>query len=107
MHFLVVSSLIYIKARGLVELFPPKLRNFWKYWELRVLLLLSLMLQIVLIIFGNRRKYTSKTLEILVAASSGFAKPHVTDSTHHFWQPQKVYKKNMDQNCLVMCLSDG
>ena len=44
-----------------MELFPPKLRNFWKYWELRVLVLLSLMLQIVLIIFGNRRKYTSKT----------------------------------------------
>ena len=48
MHFSVVSSLIYVKARGLMELFPPKLRNFWKYWELRVLVLLSLMLQIVL-----------------------------------------------------------
>ena len=44
-----------------MELFPRRLRNFWKYWELRVLVLLSLMLQIVLIIFSNRRKYTSKT----------------------------------------------
>ncbi|KAF3962128.1 hypothetical protein CMV_013320 [Castanea mollissima] len=55
-----VSSLIYIKTRGLMELFPPRLRNLWKYWELRVLVLLSLILQIILIIFGNRRKYTSK-----------------------------------------------
>ncbi|KAM4099704.1 hypothetical protein ACB094_05G012000 [Castanea mollissima] len=54
------SSLIYIKTRGLMELFPPRLRNLWKYWELRVLVLLSLILQIILIIFGNRRKYTSK-----------------------------------------------
>ena len=43
-----------------MDLFPPRLRNLWKDWELRVLVLLSLMLQIVLIIFGNRRKYTSK-----------------------------------------------
>ena len=44
-----------------MELFPPKFRNFWKYWELRVLVLLSLMLPKVVIIFGNHRKYTSKT----------------------------------------------
>ena len=44
-----------------MKLFPPKFRNFWKYWELRVLVLLSLMLPKVVIIFGNRRKYTSKT----------------------------------------------
>jgi hypothetical protein len=43
-----------------MDLFPPRLRNLWKDWELQVLVLLSLMLQIVLIIFGNRRKYTSK-----------------------------------------------
>ncbi|KAL4625301.1 hypothetical protein ACB092_05G015800 [Castanea dentata] len=54
-------SLFYIKARTLIEIFPPMLRKLWKDWELRVLVLLSLTLQIVLISFGNRRKYTRKT----------------------------------------------
>nr|POE75087.1 hypothetical protein CFP56_67520 [Quercus suber] len=57
----IVGSLIYIKGRGLMELFSPRLRNLWTDWELRVLVLLSLILQVVLIFFGNRRKYTSRT----------------------------------------------
>ncbi|KAM4099706.1 hypothetical protein ACB094_05G012200 [Castanea mollissima] len=57
----VVCNLIYIKARTLMEIFPPMLRKLWKDWELRVLVLLSLTLQIVLIFFGNRRKYTRRT----------------------------------------------
>ena len=44
-----------------MELFPPKLRNVWKDWELRVMVLLSLTLQTILIILGNRRKYTSRS----------------------------------------------
>ena len=44
-----------------MELFSPRLRNLWTDWELRVLVLLSLILQVVLIFFGNRRKYTSRT----------------------------------------------
>ncbi|KAL4625306.1 hypothetical protein ACB092_05G016200 [Castanea dentata] len=56
----IVSSLIYINARRLGDPFPPKLRNAWNDWELRVLVLLSLTLQTILIILGNRRKYTSK-----------------------------------------------
>ncbi|KAL4625322.1 hypothetical protein ACB092_05G016900 [Castanea dentata] len=44
-----------------MELFPPKLRNVWKDWELRVLVLLSLTLQTILIILGNRRKYISRS----------------------------------------------
>ncbi|PON93455.1 hypothetical protein TorRG33x02_107330 [Trema orientale] len=43
-----------------MELFPASLRELWKDWELRVMVLLSLSLQIVLIFFGNRRKYSSK-----------------------------------------------
>ncbi|PON43587.1 hypothetical protein PanWU01x14_272780 [Parasponia andersonii] len=43
-----------------MELFPASLRELWKDWELRVLVLVSLSLQIVLIFFGNRRKYSSK-----------------------------------------------
>ena len=41
-----------------MEIFPQSLRNLWKDWLLRVLVLLSLQLQIVLFIVGNRRKYT-------------------------------------------------
>ena len=43
-----------------MEIFPPMLRKLWKDWELRVLVLLSLILQIVLIFLGNRRKYTRR-----------------------------------------------
>ena len=43
-----------------MELFSPRLRNLWTDWELRVLVLLSLILQVVLIFFGNRRKYTRR-----------------------------------------------
>ncbi|XP_075663910.1 uncharacterized protein LOC142633554 [Castanea sativa] len=44
-----------------MEIFPPMLRKLWKDWELRVLVLLSLTLQIVLIFFGNRKKHTRRT----------------------------------------------
>ena len=40
--------------------FLPKLRKVWKDRELRFLVLLSLTLQTILIILGNRRKYTSR-----------------------------------------------
>nr|POE85028.1 hypothetical protein CFP56_52988 [Quercus suber] len=56
----IVSSLIYINARSLGDPFPPKLRNAWKDWDLRVLVFLSLTLQTILIILGNRRKYKTK-----------------------------------------------
>ena len=52
--------MIYINARKLGNPLSPKLRNAWKDWELRVLVLLSLTLQTILIILGNRRKYTRK-----------------------------------------------
>ncbi|XP_002510230.3 uncharacterized protein LOC8278883 [Ricinus communis] len=56
----VVTSLIYIKARKAIEIFSPTIRKLWKDWELRILVLLSLSLQIILIFFGKRRKYMSK-----------------------------------------------
>ncbi|KAF9668573.1 hypothetical protein SADUNF_Sadunf14G0017800 [Salix dunnii] len=56
-----VSSLIYIKARSNMELLSPELMRLWKEWELRVLVLLSLFLQVVLIFSGNRRRFTSRT----------------------------------------------
>ncbi|XP_020534858.2 uncharacterized protein LOC105633651 [Jatropha curcas] len=57
----VVSGLIYVKARIDMEIFSPAVRKLWKEWELRVLVLLSLVLQILLIFFGNRRKYSRRT----------------------------------------------
>ncbi|XP_002513101.3 uncharacterized protein LOC8270924 [Ricinus communis] len=58
----IVGSLIYTKARRVMaDVFPPSLRKLWKDWELRALVLLSLILQIILIFLGNRRKYSSKT----------------------------------------------
>ncbi|PIN19243.1 hypothetical protein CDL12_08074 [Handroanthus impetiginosus] len=44
--------------RQMVQIFPAKLRKLWNNLELRILVLLSLFLQIVLIATGNRRKYT-------------------------------------------------
>ncbi|XAR65557.1 hypothetical protein NMG60_11009717 [Bertholletia excelsa] len=38
-------------------LIPPWLRRLWNAWDVRVLALLSLSLQIILYIFGSRRKY--------------------------------------------------
>ncbi|MED6222218.1 hypothetical protein PIB30_062217 [Stylosanthes scabra] len=40
-----------------MEIFPASVRDLWNKWELRVLVLLSLTWQVVLIIFGSRRKY--------------------------------------------------
>ncbi|KAK4837452.1 hypothetical protein QYF36_005628 [Acer negundo] len=39
-----------------MEIFPETLKKLWNLWEIRSLLLLSLSLQIILIIFGSRRK---------------------------------------------------
>ncbi|CAI0468661.1 unnamed protein product [Linum tenue] len=46
-----------IRRRSTVELFPPSWRKLWKEWELRALVLISLSLQILLIISGNRRRF--------------------------------------------------
>ncbi|KAI8537826.1 hypothetical protein RHMOL_Rhmol09G0053900 [Rhododendron molle] len=57
----VVGSVILISRRQSSELYPPSWRNLWKEWQLQGLVLLSLTAQIVLVIFGNRRKYIAKT----------------------------------------------
>ncbi|KAI6691610.1 hypothetical protein NL676_028438 [Syzygium grande] len=43
-----------------------KLRNFWNDWDLRLMVLLSLSLQVLLIVLGGRRKFTRK-LSIRIA----------------------------------------
>ncbi|XP_044500663.1 uncharacterized protein LOC123221811 [Mangifera indica] len=64
----IVSSLIHSKRRRrmVIELVPPRLKKVWKEWDLRVMVLLSLLLQIVLIIMGNRRKYSHKLWTTIV-----------------------------------------
>ncbi|KAL6342641.1 hypothetical protein AAG906_012506 [Vitis piasezkii] len=53
-----IGSLIFMnKRRSVVEIFPPSVTKLWDEWEVRVLVLISLFLQIVLILLGNRRKY--------------------------------------------------
>ncbi|XP_034695915.1 uncharacterized protein LOC117922046 [Vitis riparia] len=52
------SSLILMEKRRAMQIFPESVRKLWNEWELRFMVLLSLFLQIVLIIFSNRRKYT-------------------------------------------------
>ncbi|KAH7865094.1 hypothetical protein Vadar_002106 [Vaccinium darrowii] len=42
-----------------MALTPASVSRFWDEWEVRLLVLLSLTLQMILSIFGNRRKYSS------------------------------------------------
>ena len=41
-----------------MQTFPESIRKLWYEWEIRLMVLFSLFLQIVLIIISNRRKYT-------------------------------------------------
>uniref|UniRef100_A0A7N2MWC8 DUF4220 domain-containing protein n=1 Tax=Quercus lobata TaxID=97700 RepID=A0A7N2MWC8_QUELO len=52
--------MMFVKKRRMVEVIPPKLRNLWTEWQLRVLILLSLTSQIVLVLLGKRRKYNAQ-----------------------------------------------
>ncbi|XP_031278614.1 uncharacterized protein LOC116137066 [Pistacia vera] len=56
----VVSSLVLMKRRVIVELLPQSVRDWWKKWELRGLIIVSLISQILLILLGNRRKYDGR-----------------------------------------------
>ncbi|KAI9160813.1 hypothetical protein LWI28_011779 [Acer negundo] len=49
-----------MKRRIVMELYSPSLRNLWKEWDARVMVVLSLTLQILLSILGNRRKSSRK-----------------------------------------------
>ncbi|XP_022720751.1 uncharacterized protein LOC111278357 [Durio zibethinus] len=60
--FSVGIALLYTEMKDIVikKLSSRSLRSIWYKWELRGLVVLSLFLQIVLVIFGNRRKYSGK-----------------------------------------------
>ena len=64
---LVVSSLIFTRTRKVMEIFPPGLRAVMKEWQIQAMVLVSLSLQIILVLIGNSRKYsTSNKLSITV-----------------------------------------
>uniref|UniRef100_A0A7N2R136 DUF4220 domain-containing protein n=2 Tax=Quercus lobata TaxID=97700 RepID=A0A7N2R136_QUELO len=51
--------MILVKKRMMIEVYtiPQSWRELWQEWELRGMILLSVTIQIVLVILGNRRKY--------------------------------------------------
>uniref|UniRef100_F6HXW6 CCHC-type domain-containing protein n=1 Tax=Vitis vinifera TaxID=29760 RepID=F6HXW6_VITVI len=55
------KSSIFLQSRGAraMQILPERVRKLWNEWELRLIVPLSLFLEIVLIIFSNRRKYTA------------------------------------------------
>lgn len=58
-NFAVVSGWILTRDRKLLDVFPKSLRHLWNDWELRTSVLVSLSIQIILILLGNRRKYNA------------------------------------------------
>ncbi|KAJ9691940.1 hypothetical protein PVL29_011175 [Vitis rotundifolia] len=54
-------SSFFLQRRGAraTQILPESVRKLWNEWELRLIVPLSLFLEIVLIIFSNRRKYTA------------------------------------------------
>ncbi|XP_039159352.1 uncharacterized protein LOC104422985 isoform X2 [Eucalyptus grandis] len=54
----VASGLIFLTARKAIQIFPENVKKLWRKWELRVMIIVSLVLQIVLVMFASRRKST-------------------------------------------------
>ncbi|KAK1577863.1 hypothetical protein Q3G72_025478 [Acer saccharum] len=54
-----------------MQLFPEKLIKIWNGWEVRVLVLGSLILQIILIVLGSRRKFTA-SLKVRIPVWSAY-----------------------------------
>ncbi|XVF42071.1 hypothetical protein PTKIN_Ptkin01aG0330600 [Pterospermum kingtungense] len=48
------------KRRVGMEVFTPKMMKLWKDWELRAMVVTSLLVQIILILLGSQRKYIPK-----------------------------------------------
>lgn len=49
-----------------MELVPGSVRKLWNDWELRVMVLISLFLQSILILIGNRRKHSTSNMVRIV-----------------------------------------
>lgn len=54
-----MGSLFFIKKRKAMQIVPESVTKLWNEWELRVMVLFSLILQSFLILMGKRRKYSS------------------------------------------------
>ena len=57
----VFNSWAVLESRRLVQVIPELVRKIWNNWEIRVLVLVSLTLQLCLLHFGCRRRYNAKT----------------------------------------------
>ena len=57
----VFNSWAILESRRLVQVIPEDVRILWNKWEIRVLVLVSLTLQLCLLHFGCRRRYSAKT----------------------------------------------
>ncbi|TXG68390.1 hypothetical protein EZV62_003325 [Acer yangbiense] len=53
-----------------MEVFPEKILKLWNKFEVRVIILLSLFLQIILVTFGSRRKFTARSWTRIVVWSA-------------------------------------
>ncbi|XP_020232190.1 uncharacterized protein LOC109812611 [Cajanus cajan] len=51
----------FTKKRTMLQIFPPSLRDIWDKWELRFVVLSSLIFQITLVLLGNKRKHRTST----------------------------------------------
>ncbi|KAK1578741.1 hypothetical protein Q3G72_032795 [Acer saccharum] len=65
MRFFLVGK----KIRAM-EVFPEKIFKLWNKFEVRVIILLSLFLQIILVTFGSRRKFTARSWSRIVVWSA-------------------------------------
>lgn len=54
-----ITGLVLTTKRNTMQIFPEKARELWNQYELRALVLTSLVLQIILILIGTRRKISS------------------------------------------------
>ncbi|XVF06193.1 hypothetical protein REPUB_Repub06bG0026400 [Reevesia pubescens] len=57
----VVTGLLLMKKRNVMEVFSPSLRKLWKECELRAMATISLLVQIVLIVLGKHRRHIPDT----------------------------------------------
>nr|XP_023906176.1 uncharacterized protein LOC112017951 [Quercus suber] len=57
----VFNSWVFLETRKLIQVFPGPVRKLWNNWELQVLVLVSLTLQLSLLHLGSTRRYSAKT----------------------------------------------
>ncbi|KAF7843595.1 Disease resistance protein [Senna tora] len=62
----IVSNLIVRNERKLTQALPSYWKDIWDLWEIRAAVLCSLVLQGVLIVFGNRRKFSTSDKQRII-----------------------------------------